>query len=434
MLFTFNRPAQTMLSLHFRYYANLHNIGNRTDNTMESTTLRAQRATRFIFLVCGIGVSSWAPMVPQTKERLMLNDADLGLLLLLLGGGGLFFMPITSFLIHHYGSRKVIIIATHVIAISLPSLLLMNTIPTMAVTIFIFGAGVGAIDVAMNAHAVHVQGQYGKHIMSSFHGLFSIGGLFGSLGLGFLIKLGLSPILAACSISMLLLYIVYAQKQHLFYRFYEKSLSGAKKVNHTKNHPNQVKQNLKTALLWFDRSVLFLGSMCFITFLTEGAMLDWSSVLLREEKQVDAAMAGAGYAAFSVAMASMRMLGDGLINRVRPTFVVCGGAILGTGGLLMAIFCPTLTLSLVGFILLGLGTANIVPIFFSEAGKLKNVPPAIAIPAISTIGYAGQLAGPALLGFIAYSTSLPFALNVTAVLLLLVSISYFLRSYLQSNQ
>lgn len=377
---------------------------------------RPKIATQAIFLICGLGISSWAIMVPYAKNRLGLNDGSLGLLLLLLGAGAIIMMPVTGVLIHKFGSRIVILIASLITALTLPVLLSMNTVVSMGFILFLFGSAIGTLDVAMNAHGVQVQNLYGKPIMSSLHGLFSVGGLIGSLGLGFLIKFGLSPLAAAISISILLLLIVSTQYQFLLPSEYEKEVS--KSFNSLNDIPS------KNTYFWLRTSVIYLGLLCFAVFLAEGAMLDWSAVFLTENRGVNVAIAGVGYAAFSVAMAAMRLVGDKLIIRLDSKKVVVYGSLTAAAGLFLAVLTPWLITSLLGFILLGIGAANIVPVFFSEGGRLKNVPSSVAIPAISTFGYAGQLAGPATLGFIAHHTSLPIALGFTGFLLLLVGLSY----------
>lgn len=380
-----------------------------------TTELReARRATQSIFLVCGISIASWAPMVPYAKDRLQLDDASLGLLLLLLGGGALLMMPISGVMVHRFGSRIVIATGVLAVALTLPMLLVLPSITAMAVILFLFGAGIGAIDVAMNAHGVHVQNLYGRPIMSSLHGLFSVGGLFGSLGLGFLIKLGLHPVHAAISISVLLVVIAVAQYRHLF-------SPDVERIAATWYSAVEGKSSNFARFPWLHGSVLFLGAMCFAVFLSEGAMLDWSAVFLRDMKGVAPEFAGAGYAAFSIAMATMRLLGDGIVARLSGKKVVVYGGLVAAAGLCLGIVSPWLSGSLFGFILLGIGAANIVPVFFSEGGRLPGIPPQISIPAITTMGYAGQLAGPALLGFIAYYFSLPIALGFAALLLLLVA-------------
>lgn len=158
-------------------------------------------------------------------------------------------------------------------------------------------------------------------------------------------------------------------------------------------------------------------------------MLDWSALFLIENKAIDPELAGIGYAAFSVTMAVMRLLGDKLVASFSGRTVVIAGGLIGAGGIILAVLSPYLVLTLLGFALLGVGAANIVPVFFSEASRIPNVPAAVAIPAVTTIGYAGQLAGPALLGFIAYRFSLNHALLFTALLVFLVAVSYtFKRS------
>ncbi|MDB5261265.1 MAG: transporter [Adhaeribacter sp.] len=381
---------------------------------------KPKKATQSIFLVCGLGISSWAIMVPFAKDRLELNDSGLGLLLLLLGAGALTMMPVTGILIYKFGSRIVMLMASLLISFTLPLLLIMNSVLAMGFLLFLFGSAIGTVDVAMNAHGVQVQNLYGKPIMSSLHGLFSVGGLAGSLGLGLLIKLGLPPVIAATSISLILLLIVSTQYRFLLPSKYEKEVS--KRFDSPTSTPAGNKPDKKQS--WLNRSVLYLGLLCFALFLAEGAMLDWSAVFLKEDRGVDVALAGMGYAAFSVAMAIMRLLGDRLVMRLDSKKVVVYGCLIAAAGLSLAILTPWLITSLLGFVLLGIGAANTVPVFFSEGGSLKNIPASVAIPAISTFGYAGQLAGPALLGFISHHTSLPIAFGFISFLLLLVGLSY----------
>ncbi|MEJ7559582.1 MAG: MFS transporter [Pedobacter sp.] len=383
-------------------------------------TIAAKGATKAIFLVCGIGISSWAPMVPYAKERLALNDANLGLLLLLLGGGAIVMMPVTGLLSHKFGSRIVMLWSAIFIAVLLPLLLFIDSTFWMAIALFAFGAAIGTIDVAMNSHAVQVQNKFGKPIMSSFHGLFSVGGLLGSLGLGFLIKLGLEPLVAILSVSGMLLFIAIWKYRSLYTFSMEKEVMA--------EFTAAITDGPAKRFTWLTASLLYLGLMCFAVFLSEGAMLDWSAVFLRENRGVDPALSGVGYAAFSVAMAIMRLLGDKIVLKLKGPIVVIGGALIASTGLFLVVFNTWLPMVLLGFVLLGIGAANIVPIFFSEAGRLKNVPASVAIPVVTVMGYTGQLAGPALLGFIAYHYSLDVAMGFTASLLLLVGIAYTLKS------
>ncbi|MGJ1267244.1 MFS transporter [Sphingobacterium spiritivorum] len=386
---------------------------------MKLKTTKAITATKAIFLVCGLAISSWAPMVPYAKDRLGINDADLGILLLLLGAGAIAMMPVSGILSHKYGTRRVILVAALATALILPLLLVISSPIWMGVSLFLFGGALGTVDVAMNAHGVQVQNSAEKPIMSSLHGLFSVGGLFGSLGLGFLIKMGLPPITAIVAICILLICIVSWNFRFLFDMHTEKEL-----IAKFAAAPDEKK---KTGVSWLQASILFLGLMCFITFLSEGAMLDWSAIFLRENKGVAPELAGVGYAAFSVAMATMRLLGDRIISRLDGKTVVVGGSVIAAAGIFIAVAASWLPLTLFGFILLGIGAANIVPVFFSEGGRIRNVPATIAIPVISTMGYAGQLAGPAMLGYISFRFSIDTAFLLIAFLMLIVALTYGLR-------
>ena len=399
-------------------FANLQVIALICSMNNNELITQAKKATQYIFLVCGFALSSWAPMVPIVKERLQLNDGNLGLLLLFLGAGAISMMPLSGYLSKLYGTRVVILISGLVAAIFLPILLVMPNPWMMGAALFIFGGGIGVIDVAMNSHGIHVQNRYGRPIMSSLHGLFSVGGLCGALGLGLLMKAGLNPLTAAISISTLLLVI-------LSWKF--KSLFSKQEEADVPAHNIPKEEATKTKSGWLSPRILFLGAACFAVFLSEGAMLDWSALFLKENRGVTAELAGVGYATFSIAMAAMRLLGDRIVEKFSGKTVVVAGGLIAALGIFLAVATPWVSTTLLGFLLLGVGAANIVPVFFSEGGRLKGIPASVAIPAISTMGYAGQLAGPALLGFIAYHFSLSIALTFTGVLLLSVALAYAFR-------
>ena len=371
----------------------------------DAKTKSARKACLLIFLVCGIGLSSWAPMVPVAKINLGLDDARLGLVLLALGAGAILMMPFSGMFINKYGSRKVMLIAATVISIMLPLLLLTTSPLQLAAALFIFGAAIGSIDVSMNAHAVLVQERFGRHIMSSFHGMFSVGGLIGAIGLGFLMKFGLSPTVAAVSISAALFLIAASQYKNLF--------------------PHAEEDSVESFTFALPRGpVLILGLMCFTFFMAEGALLDWSAVFLQFNRNFEPSMAGLGFASFSVAMAVMRLTGDKIIHKIGTSRVVLYGGLLASAGFLIAVIIPWPGAALFGFVLVGLGAANVVPIFFTAAGNIPNVPTSISLSAVTTLGYAGQLAGPALIGFIAETTSLPVGLAFVGVLLSIVALSF----------
>lgn len=378
---------------------------------------RAKTATQLIFLICGLGISAWAPMVPVVRDRLQLNDADLGVLLLLLGMGAMLMMPISGMLLSRLGSRTLMAASTLSAAVILPLFLVIPNYAGMGLALFLFGCSMGVIDVAMNTHGVQVQRGFGRPIMSSLHGLYSVGGLFGSLGLGLLIKMKLNPLHAAMVIAILLIAILVSQYKYLFDYSTEKEIMAKYhqgKDAATGNHGGQ----------WLNKNLLLLGFMCFSVFLSEGAMLDWGAIFLRDLKNIAPEFAGAGYAAFSFAMAGMRLTGDRIIERTSPATIVIGGSLVAAAGIGLMIIASWLPLVLLGFILVGLGASNIVPIFFSESGNIKGVTPTVGIAVMTTMGYGGALAGPAVLGYIAHDLSLEMAFALVAGLMVLVAILY----------
>jgi MFS family permease len=174
--------------------------------------------------------------------------------------------------------------------------------------------------------------------------------------------------------------------------------------------------------------VLFLGVMCFVVFLTEGAVLDWSALLLRDFKGVDQALSGMGYAFFSVAMALMRLFGDKIVARFNSKTVVIAGSIIAFMGYICIFLVGWVPGVLLGFVLIGIGAANIVPVFFSAAGNIKGVSASGAIAVMTTIGYTGMLAGPALIGLSAQHFSLPLTLFFTGVTLLIAGILFWVTN------
>jgi len=169
--------------------------------------------------------------------------------------------------------------------------------------------------------------------------------------------------------------------------------------------------------------VLFIGFLCFIVYLAEGSMLDWSAVFLTSLRGVDFSYAGLGYSLFSVAMMMGRLNGDHIVFKFGGKKIVLFGGICAAAGVAIAIFIPNWAVSFIGFGLVGLGASNIVPVLYSALGRQKVMPTNLAVSAVSTLGYSGILAGPALIGFIAHTLSLSFAFFVVAVMLLVVAVS-----------
>jgi MFS family permease len=360
-----------------------------------------QMSTRIAFFIAGFGIAAWAPLVPYAKARAGLDEGTLGLLLLCLGVGSILAMPIAGMLATRFGCRRVVSAGVLLICAALPLLATVSSIPALIAALFIFGAGLGTVDSTVNLQAVIVERASGKTMMSGFHGLFSLGGIVGAAGVSALLGLGVSPFGAMLVVIVLLIVALLKAVPHLL-PYGSESSGPAFAVPHG--------------------IVLFIGVMCFIVFLTEGAVLDWSAVFLASERGIDTAYAGLGYAAFALTMTAGRLTGDAIVRRLGATKVIVFGGMTAAVGLSLATFAPSWEAALVGYALVGAGCSNIVPVLYTAVGKQTVMPESVAVPAITTLGYAGILAGPAVIGFVAHGSSLSFAFGLMAVLLVAVAI------------
>ena len=370
-------------------------------SSRSNDTPATRLATRLSFFAAGVGAASWAPLVPYAKARLAIDDGMLGVLLLCLGTGSVLVMPAAGGLIGRFGSRAVILAAGVGYALALPGLAMGGSLAIVAMSLVLFGASLGAMDVAMNVHAVDVERDAPVPIMSGFHGLFSVGGVVGAGGIATLLATGASLGMATVAgILVVAASLAVAAPRYLTAR-----------------------PNAQAPFFVRPRGlVLLLGVLAFVTFLVEGAVLDWSALLMTTSLDVPAAQGGIAYAVFSVAMTVGRLIGDRIVALLgRRRVLVCGG-LVASAGLALVVWTSTPAVALAGFLLIGIGASNVVPVLFTQAGRQTSMPTGLAIAAMTTIGYAGILAGPAVVGFVAQAFTLPAAFAMLAVLMLLVPV------------
>ena len=356
-------------------------------------------AAKAFFFIGGFGAATWAPLVPLLRQKLELTDDILGMLLLCVGIGSLMTMPISGSAAAKWGCRKVLTATAVGYAAVLLALSQVDSLVLLVPLILCLGAMMGAIDVVVNVLAVMVERNAQRRIMSGMHAFWSIGGFAGAGIFSIWLNIGLShfqSVVIAALIIMLFMGIFY---RHLL-------ASGGEK------HSGSM-------LVMPKGIVVFIGLAAFISFLQEGAMMDWGGVLLVTLKGMDMSMAGVGFTIFSAAMLLMRLAGDWTVNKLGGQLVTCGGALLACFGILLLVFAPYDWLLYSGFFLVGIGSANIVPVFFSMMGRQKEMPINQAVSAVSTLGYLGILMGPAVIGFVANSTSLYVSFLLLAVLLCL---------------
>ena len=359
-----------------------------------------QRATRAAFFIPGFVIATWAPIVPFAKLRAGLDDAQLGMVLLCLGLGSLGAMPLAGALAARQGCRRVMLASALLMLALLPLLAVVSGAWQLGATLLLVGAAMGAMDCTMNIQAVVVEREAGRPMMSGFHAYYSIGSLAGAVLVTLMLGMGVPVLAATLAVSALVLVLTALAAPG----WRRERAPGAASVFAL---PRGV--------------VLGIGLVCFVSFLAEGAMLDWSAVFLHEVKGVELAKAGWAFVVFNLAMTLMRLAGDRVVAWIGRRATVLGGGLLGASGLALAMLAPDLGTGLAGYALLGIGCANIVPVMFTFAGAQTRMPEHLAIPAVTTLGYAGVLAGPALIGFIAQASSLAAALLAVAAALALAA-------------
>ena len=368
------------------------------DTRKKEIGMREVHAARAFFFIGGFGTATWAPLVPLLRERLMVGDDVLGMLLLCIGVGSLLTMPLSGALAMRLGCRRVVMTASILFAAILLLVSCVDALSLAVPIVLIFGAVMGCIDVVVNIVAVLVEKGIGRRIMSGMHAFWSLGGFVGAGLYGVWVGLlGLTPFQSTAIAAGLILLLTAVFGRHLI------PYGGG-----------------GGALLALPRGIIvFVGMTAFIAFLSEGAVMDWGGVYLTTVRGMDLALAGTGYSVFSAAMLMMRFLGDRVVQRIGALLVAVGGALLAFGGILLVMFAPADVLLYVGFFAIGIGSANIVPVFFSLMGRQNVMPVSAAVSAVSTMGYLGILAGPAAIGFVSSLTTLQTAFAMLAALSIL---------------
>lgn len=362
-----------------------------------------------MFALNGFLFATWVSRIPGIQARLDLSHGQLGMALLAIALGAVITMPLSGQLTDAIGSRKVLRWFAVPFCLIPPWLAVAPNLTLLTAGLFLFGAGHGALDVAMNAQAVDVEKHRQRQLMSSFHAMFSVGGLAGA-GVGAVIAwLNWPPLWHFTMASLLMLALFGSIHPH----FIARVTLGVPGRNKT-----AVARQASALPL---RALLPLGLIGIFVLIGEGAMADWSAVYLQHHLGASEALAAVSYAAFSITMAIGRFTGDGLINRFGNETVVRASGLIAAAGMALSLSSPQPGLSLLGFAVTGAGFAIVVPIVFGAAAKTRGVEPGRALAAVTSMGYCGFLIGPPLIGFVADFTTLRLALGLLIVASLCVS-------------
>lgn len=356
-----------------------------------------------LFFQSGLCFASWASRIPDIKESFTLSDGELGSLLLIRPIGSLFAMPLSGYLVDKHGSRLSSAAGVAGFSICLLLLGLAPTLSWLVAGLLFFGMFSNLINISVNAQALVVQKNYGRVIMASFHGLWSLAGFCGA-AIGALILwlgVGVLPHFLIITSTILLMLLISFR-----YLSDEKDERSGKKL----------------VLKKPDRHLLLLGSIAFCGLICEGCMFDWSGVYFKEVIKAEQGLVAAGYMAFLGTMALGRFISDFFTNRYGTGAIIQLSGSLIFGGLLIAVLFPNLYAGILGFFLIGAGTSSVIPLTYTEVGKSQKFSPGIALAMVGTFGYFGFLLGPPLIGFIAELLSLRASFALVALVGLCITL------------
>ena len=352
--------------------------------SLRSAAWSERAAVIAIFLANGIAIGAWAASIPALKARLALSDGALGLVLFAFAVGAVLLMQLAARLTRRLGPAKATRAAALLFAAALPLPAFAPDLASLVVAAFAMGAANGLLDVTMNGYASGVERRWGAAIMSSFHAAWSAGGLVGAALGGALLVFGVSWTLGvAAALVAIFAALAWSWLQ-------DDGASAPLMEAHIAPPVGALLPLCVTALLCMG---------------CEGAMGDWAGVYLTETAHAAQAIAPIGFAAFSATMVIGRLLGDNAVRAWGRARVVRWGATLAAAGLALAVVDPRLAPATLGFALVGVGLANVVPTLFSAAAARTPVP-AAGVAMVATAGYAGLLSGPVVIGAIAQGASL----------------------------
>lgn len=356
-----------------------------------------------VFFVNGLVLASWVPYIPMVKAAHGLRDGALGGVLLAMAGGAVIVLPLAGWLVARLGSRRVTLLAAAALALALPLPLLAPGAILVAAALWVLGAANATLDVAMNAQGVAVEAALGRPALSGFHGMFSLGGLTGAALAGGAMAAGIAALAHVAAVTLGSLAALLVLRGGL-----------------VPTSPSTAR--LPPAFAWPSRRLLGLGGLSFCALLAEGAMGDWSAVYLHDDLGAPPALAGAAFAAFSLAMAVGRFSGDALAAGLGPARLLRLSGGLAAVGLAAGLVVGSPAAAIAGASLVGLGLANAVPMVFGAAGRIPGIPAGPGLAAVATTGYAGFLAGPPAIGLVADALGLPAALGLVALACALIGL------------
>ncbi|MFJ9697560.1 MFS transporter [Kitasatospora sp. NPDC101183] len=362
----------------------------------------ARLALTAIFAVDGFLFAAWVVRIPDVRSQVSASHSALGLALLCLSIGAVLTMPLIGRLCLRYGSRPVTVGSLTLLSLAVPLPAHAHSVAALGAVLLLFGVGYGGANVAMNSAAVDLVAQLRRPVMPSFHAGYSLGGLLGA-GLGGLLAGHLSAAWALACSGLLGLAVTAVAGVALLRSPAAPMIAPERAGSKEQGSASSGRVRLL---------VLLFGLTALCTAYGEGAIADWTTLHLTDDVHASAGTAAVGYAAYAFAMTTGRVGGTWLSIRLGQNRVMLFGGVLAAAGMVIAALAPAVPLAIGGFVLVGLGLANLFPLAIAQAG-VAGGPQGVALA--STLGYGGMLIGPVVIGFLADAVGLPLALTTVAV-------------------
>ncbi|MFC5408056.1 MFS transporter [Larkinella bovis] len=358
------------------------------------------RAVGLVFTTESLLLGGWVAHIPHVKDRLHLTDAGLGMVLFSMPAGLLLMNPVSGWIIARLGAAQTCFLSA--LSLCLSTLLPINApnVAIMALGLFLVGLSASLLNVAMNTCVADVEREHGILIMSACHGMWSLGGMIGSMLAGLLIALNVSPSLHMLGMTIALLILTVSLRP---------ILATIPAEPPAESSATFIKPNLMLLLMILVGLAVAMG---------EGAALDWSAVYLRDATGATSQLAALGFGCFSLTMTLGRFIGDAMIPRFGARRILVGGSLVAALGLSLAIAVPVPVVALAGFALLGAGCSLGAPILYTASLRVPGIPAATGLATFATFSFVGFLAGPPVIGFVAEAYGLAYGLGLVIVMLL----------------
>lgn len=368
-----------------------------------SAISRARWATRAQFLNLGIVIGSWGVHIPSVKGRYALDEQMLALALLAMSIGSLLTLAIAGRVVGTLGARNTTIVAGWGFCLALALSLVLPAYWALLPVLLVFGASESVFDVAINAEGTTLEILSGRAVMSGFHGMFSLGAMGGAALTAALLKAGVPAAVQLGAIAATVAVSIVVSSRGML-----------------ESHP--ASDGSQAHFAWPRGTLLLIGMLICFGMLAEGVMYNWSVLYVNQELQSPQARAALAYVAFAGATAAMRFAGDAVRARVSERTMLLAGPSIAALAMLVVLVVAKPWMAMVGFAIVGMGLATIVPILYNAATRVPGVSRAAAIASVSSIGYVGFMIGPPIIGAVAHATTLTIAMGTLIVASLILII------------